>query len=60
MIRIFEQDRRTWLMKPFLFRGVWDGQKTWRIGWGLWSLSYYPSPGIREFFEHVKNTQWHD
>lgn len=36
------------------------GRTTWRIGWGLWSLSYYPSPGLREFFNHVeaRKTQW--
>ena len=65
MILVIEQDVRahngrrfTW--RPLLFRGLWSGQRTWRIGWGLWSLSYYPEPGLRDFFRWIegKNTRW--
>ncbi len=66
MIVIFEQDTRkrngrrfTW--KPVVFKGVWCGKSTWRIGWGLWSLSWYSSPGLRDFFRHAeaRRAVWH-
>jgi len=63
MIVIFEQDTRphggcwfTWL--PFLWRGWWADGPSWRIGWGLWSISVYRSPGLRDFFDHVEHTEW--
>lgn len=65
MILIFEQDARdhgkgrfNW--RPGWFRGKWKGRTTWRLAWGLWSLSYYPSPGLRDFFDHVQadRTSW--
>lgn len=65
MILIFEQDSRdhgngrfNW--RPSWFRGRWQGGTTWRFGWGLWSLSYYPSRGLRDFFDHVEacETEW--
>lgn len=67
MILVIEQDTRkrdgrrfTW--RPTLFKGFWKDRKTWRIGWGLWSLSYYPSPGLRDFFRYAgsDNTVWYD
>ena len=65
MIVVFEQDTtvrngRRFVWKPFVFRGHWDGRKTWRFGWGLWSVSFYPSSGLRSFFDHVQdgNTMW--
>ena len=65
MIIIFEQDLRTapdgskFRWHPHAFRGTWNGKRTWRIGWGLWSISYYPSEGLKPFFEHVEDTEWH-
>jgi hypothetical protein len=65
MILIFEQDTREhdgrcfgW--RPELFRGRWRGRRNWRLMWGLWSISYYPSPGLRDFMEHIEagNTRW--
>lgn len=66
MILIFEQDVRSrpgvgrFAWRPNWFKGRWDGGTTWRIGWGLWSISYYPSPGLRHFFDHVETgrTEW--
>lgn len=58
MILIFEQDktirngkRFTW--RPLLFRGTYANGRTWRLCWGLWSISYYPAPGLRSFLDHV-------
>jgi hypothetical protein len=64
MILIFEQDTRErdgkhFCFKPMLFNGAWRSQRTWRIGWGLWTLSYYPEPGLKDFFDYVENTQWY-
>jgi hypothetical protein len=66
MILVLEQDTRrhsgvAWNWKPLRFVGTWKGRKTWRIGWGLWTLSYYPEPGLRDFFEYVEkgNTRWY-
>ncbi len=65
MILIIEQDTRlyhnrrfTWWPKRFV--GPWDAYKTWRIYWGFWSLSYYPEPGLRDFFRHIEagKTTW--
>lgn len=65
MILLLSQDVRdhgsgrfNW--KPNWFSGAWQGGRTWRICWGLWSLSYYPSPGCKEFFDHVESgqTEW--
>jgi hypothetical protein len=65
LILVFEQDlqdhgqgRFNW--RPSLFRGRWSGGLTWRVAWGLWSLSYYPSPGLRQFFDHIESgsTGW--
>ena len=69
-IVVFEQDRRpemhsgkrfTW--RPFIFRGYWNGKPTWRVGWGWWSLSYYPEPGLRDFCDamcHGDKMWWVD
>jgi hypothetical protein len=65
VILIFEQDTRDhgsgrFRWRPSLFRGRWQGLVTWRFGWGLWSLSYYPAPGLRDFFDHLESgqTEW--
>lgn len=66
MILIFEQDTRThpgvgrFAWKPSRFTGKWDKGRTWRVSWGLWSISYYPSPGLRSFFDRVESgeTEW--
>ncbi len=65
MILIFEQDKRPregkkWTWRPMIFRGSWKNKKTWRVGWGLWTLSYYPESGLRDFFEYIKgnNVNW--
>jgi hypothetical protein len=67
MVLCLEQDLRDhgggrFVWKPMFFRGYWHGRRTWRIGWGLWSLSYYPSPGLRDFFRYVEagKTSWYD
>jgi hypothetical protein len=67
MILILEQDTRShghgrFAWRPFLFRGRWHGRLTWRVGWGFWSLSYYPSRGLRDFFDHVEvgETEWRE
>lgn len=65
MILVFEQDTRPHRGKHFdwrvgWFRGRWKGKTTWRLCWGMWSLSYYPSPGLRDFFDYVRSdaTEW--
>ncbi len=65
MIIIFEQDARDhgrgrFKWRPSWFHGGWRGEQTWRFAWGLWSLSYYPDSGLREFFDHVErgSTEW--
>jgi hypothetical protein len=67
MILMIEQDIRIhnwrrWVWIPSVFSGTWRDRRTWRIVWGMWSLSYYPESGLREFFAHVKNgnTEWRD
>ena len=60
MILIFEQDTtvrngRRFDWKPMLFKGGWKGKRTWRIGWGMWTLSYYPESGLKDFFKSAKN-----
>ncbi len=65
MILVFEQDSRdhgngrfNW--RPLFFRGRWQHGRTWRAAWGLWSISFYPSPGLHSFFDHVESgaTEW--
>jgi len=67
MVFTFEQDLRphdgkrfNW--RPSWFSGSWRGKRTWRLAWGLWSLAYYPEPGLRDFFRYVEggNTRWYD
>jgi hypothetical protein len=65
MILVFEQDPRDhgrgrFNLRASWFRGRWQGRVTWRLAWGFWSLSYYPSPGLREFTEHIESgaTTW--
>lgn len=65
MIIILEQDltvrnghRFSW--RPYWFSGKWDGRRTWRLAWGIWSVSWYPSTGLRAFFDRVESgaTEW--
>lgn len=65
MIVIIEQDVRRhngkrFVWKPGIFKNVFNGKNTWRICWGLWSLSYYNMPGLKDFFDYVEkgNTTW--
>ena len=58
MILAFEHDKRKFTWKPGRFRDRWHGGTTWRIWWGYWSVSYYPEPGLREFFDWVEHTDW--
>lgn len=54
MILIFEQDTRDpfqWV--PELFVSTFDKKRTWRFVWGTWSLSYYASPGLKDFMEQI-------
>ena len=54
MILIFEQDTRDsfeWM--PELFVSEFDKKMSWRFIWGMWSLSYYASDGLKDFMEHV-------
>jgi hypothetical protein len=59
MILVFEQDTRTRNGRRFSWKGLWftgvfDGRRTWRVGWGMWSLSYYAAPSLRDFFRYVE------
>lgn len=65
MIVILEQDTRRYdgkrfAWKPFVWRGVFQGKPCSRYCWGLWSISFYRSPGLRDFFRHVESgeTEW--
>lgn len=65
MIVIFEQDLRPYdgrrfRVRPSWFSGRWGPGRTWRLAWGLWSISYYPSPGLRSFMERIETdkTEW--
>jgi hypothetical protein len=67
MVIVFEQDVRAhgagrFRWRPRLFRARWRGRRTWKLAWGVWSLAYYPEPGVREFFAWVEsgNTAWRD
>jgi len=54
MILILEQDTRDPMQwTPELFVSEFDKRRTWRFCWGIWSLSYYASAGLRDFVEHV-------
>ena len=65
MVFVFEMDltRRKGKLfnwNPCLFKGKWECNKTtWRLGWGIWSISYYPSKSLRAFFEYVPKVGWH-
>ncbi len=68
MILLFEQDVRAhgggrfrWKPSCDICR-AWKGLLTWRVGWGIWTVSYYPSPGFREFIDDVRGgtTNWRD
>lgn len=66
MIFIFEldftvRDGKRWRWKPSWFTGFWESKRTWRLGWGVFSVSYYPSRSLRRFFDYVEseNTAWY-
>ena len=50
----------TW--RPIFFRGPWMRGTCWRIAWGIWGLSFYPSSGLKEHTDHIESgaTQWYD
>lgn len=65
MIFVVEQDLRAhdgvrFAWRPELFRGKWCDGRMWRLSWGLWSISYYPSAGLRDFHDHIASgrTEW--
>jgi hypothetical protein len=65
MIVIFEMDVRKYSGKRFNWRpgwfsARWNEGKMWRLAWGFWSLSSYPSPGLKDLFDHVRDglTEW--
>ena len=65
MILCVEQDVRRhdgcrFRWTPTWFSGSWRNKRTWRFGWGMWSISYYPEPGLSDFFDHVERTKWWD
>lgn len=58
MILILEQDTRpchgkTFHWSPELFVSEFDGKKTWRFCWGVWSLSWYASKGLQDFMKYI-------
>ena len=64
MILVFEvdltiRDGKRWTWKPMFFKGKWGAGKTWRIAWGIFSVSYYPSKCLRKFFDRVKKGVWY-
>lgn len=65
MIIIIEQDTGTddgskWLWLPFFFKDYWRRKIVWRIGWGFWSISYYPEKRLKTFMTYIEdgNTSW--
>lgn len=65
MILIFEQDiairnGKLFNWKPMFFKGAWEEKTTYRLGWGLWSVSYYPCSDLRSFFSEAKSKEWHN
>ena len=67
MIIVIEHDvrrhgGRRFAWRPGYFSGIWNGKRTRRFMWGLWSLSYYQSPGLNDFFRYIEagNTEWRD
>ena len=67
MIIIFEIDKRKrkgkrFNFKPCFFRGYWRNKKCYRIGWLIFSFSYYPEKGLRDFLEYnrFENACWHN
>lgn len=70
MIFVLEMDVRRHNGKRFSWRPgrfvgpwyvPWTGKRTWRVWWGFWSLSYYPSPGLHDFFDYIESgsAEWH-
>jgi len=58
MIVVLEFAEFPWQLRPFWFRGLWDGRRTYRFGWFGFSISFYRAEGLHKFFEHVKYTDW--
>lgn len=60
MVLIFDQDfrkhdGRRFSWTPGLYTGRWGPGRTWRVWWGLWSLSYFPEEGLRPFLDRVES-----
>lgn len=61
MIFIFES---TWFggfdWRPRLYSFSFNGRRSRRLTWGLWSLSYYRASDLKVFFEHIEggNCEW--
>lgn len=66
MIIIFEQDKRDHGKGAFnwrvgFFKRPWrNGGHSRRFCWGLWSVSLYPEPGLKDFFDYIGSggTTW--
>jgi len=63
MILIFEIDKtvqngKRWTWRPMRFHGTWKGKTTWRVGWGIFSISYYPSSSLKKFSDELQGMTW--
>ena len=65
MIILLEHDTRkhngrrfSW--KPGYWKMIWKDGYMHRWAWGLWSISIYPEPGIKDFHDYISagNTEW--
>jgi len=57
-IVILEIATPPWQLRPGLFRGRWNGRRTFRLWWLGLSLSAYRAEGLHAFFDHVERTHW--
>jgi hypothetical protein len=59
-VRIDEKGNKGFLLRPYLFTGLWKNKLTWRIIWGIWGLSYFPEKGLKGFCKYIEsqNTEW--
>lgn len=55
-----ENNGKIFSWKGSFFKSKWDQGITWRVMWGLWSISYYPAIGLKYFFDYIRenNTEW--
>ena len=63
MILVLEHDRRFgFWWRPRVWTFWWGYGRSRRLAWGWWSISTYPAPGLKEFFDYVRegNTEWKD